>query len=334
MSTLKTPLFTDDGMFNYAGKRKRFDYVRDVSDKSLLPENAEYDTFSLWRKPSAEDAPEDCILYTEVNGYLVCVGKTDKAAANDYAWLDVEKTFYGSTQKHNEFLRTATDEEQKSAWERDRAYIAEHDKIGNYDAELAYDICAMLTNARAQYLKARETDGAESWPNFIGALQENDLENCRRLMLIYRNRRDAEEAQRRKEAREKEAKRQKQLKWEHKKKLEEIEDRMIETTFGKRRVENVVLTHRTDTVLVELCERNGITLAPSTKAWMNNKLSAATFEKGECVGIHWAKQKGQKRSTAVDTAFEKLDELILRIKQSREMKQEEVVRESESESAC
>lgn len=169
---LMTPLFYRD-MFNREGRKMRAALEREISNRA--------ETYRIWRcagkaqaeYPQAEN--DKYLLYVELNGYLAPLRMTDRNLIDNCGFLAVVEKLYGDAHNRAQHINAVQEsgghEAVSAALSEERREII---RSGSDPARQADYIQKMLANHAKTYLEAKENSGI-TFPDFIGALLENDL---------------------------------------------------------------------------------------------------------------------------------------------------------------
>ena len=175
---LMLPLFCN-GMFNCGGRRIRAVHLYDVSDGEHR--------YRLWTKAGTPDIDyprgesDRYLLYVEIHGYLAPLGMTEYFLTEHCGYLPAMRELYGGA----EHRRTYFDSLQKSAIEEavaiERSVIYH---LGKESPRQADYIHGILNEHLMRYTASKESEG-KTFPDYIGALMADELDQCMQLSSIY-----------------------------------------------------------------------------------------------------------------------------------------------------
>lgn len=175
---LMMPLFCN-GMFNCGGRRIRAVHLYDVSDGEHR--------YRLWTKAGTPDIDyprgesDRYLLYVEIHGYLAPLGMTEYFLTEHCGYLPAMRELYGGA----EHRRTYFDSLQKSAIEEavaiERSVIYH---LGKESPRQADYIHGILNEHLMRYTASKESEG-KTFPDYIGALMADELDQCMQLSSIY-----------------------------------------------------------------------------------------------------------------------------------------------------
>lgn len=184
---LMMPLFCN-GMFNCGGRRIRAVHLYDVSDGEHR--------YRLWTKAGTPDIDyprvesDRYLLYVEIHGYLAPLGMTEYFLTEHCGYLPAMRELYGGA----EHRRTYFDSLQKSAIEEAVAIertVIYH--LGKESPRQADYIHGILNEHLMRYTASKESEG-KTFPDYIGALMADELDQCIQLAKIYLEREQKEDA--------------------------------------------------------------------------------------------------------------------------------------------
>lgn len=182
---LMMPLFYN-GMFNRDGHRIRAIHNYDVS-------NGEH-SYRLWTQAGTPDMDyprnesDRYLLYVEICGYLVPLGVTEYHMVEHCGYLPAMYELYGGAENRKAYL----DKLQKSAVEK--ALATERTVIyhlGKESPRQANYIRGVLNEHFMRYTASKESKG-KTFPDYVGALMADELDQCIQLAEIYQTRKKQE----------------------------------------------------------------------------------------------------------------------------------------------
>lgn len=300
MSNLMMPLFYD-GMFNRQGRRMRSVFVRSVSDGEH--------SFNLWISAGepdndyAHDDRDKYYLYVEVNGYIVPVKLTEYKLIERCGYSSAMRELYGTDENREKSwasIRESKDwyELCKAAHEKEWAAIELH---GTKEAEQAALIHKILEAEKSIYLESKE-NGGQTFPSFIGAVCENDIENCCKLMAVYKEKREKEDAEKRRLKAEEDAAYCKEKNDLYEKQIADA----VSVLKNGGTIDNVEVCfyhskyNATKKAIVNaLMDKYGVSVPVRTKGWIADKLKQVIVCDGKCNHVRFMKGKGCQCSQSV-----------------------------------
>lgn len=285
---MATPVF-HDGMFNRSGKRMRVKFVKTVSCDS-----GSYDLYISGSKTPENDYPmsddDKYYLYVMLSGWLIPLNMTEcylrKHAVRKAATIQMygdemaRAAFYGNLRKDRSFAESEplVNEQLK----KEEALEKELEKDDRYMAEA---IKLELDRHVQNYVACKNGNG--TFPDFIGAVIMNEVDNCTRLSEI-RKRKNAEEQEiRKKEAEEAARKQHEEEAARMKAELESAEDIMVNggvITDGK--------------IICKLAEKYGVSIPLRTKGWILNSFAQCKIS-GSSISVRYWKTKNGNGSTKI-----------------------------------
>lgn len=304
---LLPPLFCD-GSFNRAGRKMRAVFEREVSNGKQ--------TYRIWRRagkpnlkyPRAEN--DKYILHVELNGYLAALGLTDFALIDSCGFRAATAELYGGEEKRESYfdaLRESGDEDAvRAAIAKEQAEIT---RLGGDLVRQADYIGKMLAEHTRFYLKAKENGGA-TFPDFVGALLENDLEKCMELSAVYKEKCRQERAARAaRSAEEEQAYCQKRNT-----EAEQAVSKAVQILQNGGLLENETVTFYQDryhsstySIVNHLMRMYQINVPLRTQGWINERLVSVTIRNGRCERQRFMRSK---KGHGSQKFFQCMDDLI------------------------
>lgn len=290
-SVLLKPVFTDNGMFNTINKRKRYVLV------SVAGEYEIYRKDGLPDKDYPHDENDKYYLYVRFEDWAISLGTTKSYMTKRIGFDTILKDRYNGDRmnRNKAFVEAKTKGKNKE-------FLAEEDevvsRIGSEPVNIAKWIHDYLEECCNNY---NYTKQFSKFPDFIGAILLNKLDEAIELKNTYNINRakKMEEAERKAKEAEMKAK-------------TEYEAKLKETTSSIKAGDNIVVDAET---IFELLNRYNIKVHGRTLGWLKEHLSSVTFEKGIVVK---ASAKILKRSNPSRKFFVYLDELAEAIKKETE----------------
>lgn len=309
---LMKPLFYD-GMFNHSGRKMRSIFLKEISNGT--------DTYRLWRRSGTPDVKyphnekDKYILHVELNGYLVSLQMSEFGLIECSGHAPaIESLYGGAEQRHKYFseLRSGTSQDiGKSA----EAIRREDEMILQFGSDPAYQanyIRAQLDSHIEMYKQAKE-NGGKTFPDFIGALLLDDIPACLELRINYGDVLREKEEARRAQQRAEDIAAVKNGKLEAEKMVSAALDIIRHGGILKNeRIKIYTLTADSYTVadyaLVNyLMRQYKVDASLRTQGWVNNMMTDAAIEDGQCVSVRFLHSKRGKGSQKV---FDCMDALI------------------------
>lgn len=295
-SKLMTPLFYK-GSFNQEGHKMRAVFEREISNGTQ--------TYRLWRsagKPNLEypRAENDkYILYVEINGYLATLGITDYTLADICGFELAAQKLYGGKERRGAWIDSLR---ESGGYDAVSAAVAverkEIELCGGEPARQTEYIQNLLYGHANTYLKAKE-NGGQSFPDFIGALVMNDLDQCMILSAVYRAKQQTEAIARRAhiaeeekvycEAQNKEAERVISAAIQIIREGGELENRTVKFYQSK-------YVFSTYSIINYLMRQYQVDVPLRTQGWINKKLCSATIKDGKCERLQYRRAKNGRCS--------------------------------------
>lgn len=306
-SKLMTPLFYE-GNFNREGRRMRAVLEKEISDGAQ--------TYRLWRAagkpdldyPRAEN--DKYILHVEINGYLAPLGMTDFRLTGSCGYEPAARELYGGEENRgawidalresggNEAVSAAVAEEQK-----------EIERYGGDPIRQTKYIQKLLADHVSTYLKAQE-NGGQTFPDFMGALVMDSLDQCVELSAVYRAKRQAEAAE---EQARVEAEEKAYCEAQNKAAEQMVSDAVQIIRDGGVLKNDTIRLYRNRysassySIVTYLMRLHHVEVPLRTQGWINDKLVNATIEKGSCIQVQYLRSKGARCSQKF---FECMEALI------------------------
>ena len=307
---LKTPFFYK-GQFNHKGHRMRSLPVREVSNGA--------DTFQLWRHDGAPDHSyprtenDAYILYTDLGGYLMPLGMTEYELINRCGYAPAIEMIYGGEEQRNAYIsQLRIDGMQDTFPKALEREDAETLRLGSDPSRQADFIKSLINSHVEAYLTAKE-NGGQTFPDFIGALALDELDNCKKLKAVYQAKREAERAIRKQKIRNEEIALVEQKNAEAEQKVAEAISILQHGGILKNNpIQLYTLTDdsykvSTYSLVNYLLRRFDIETPLRTQGWINRCLQEAAISNGRCSSYRYQQAKNAKGSS---TIFDCLAQLI------------------------
>lgn len=311
---LMTPLF-HNGNFNREGVKMRVELWREVSNGT--------DTYRIWKSagkpevtyPNAEN--DTHYLRVERNGYLAPLGRTEFRLINDCGFLAACRKLYSSYDNRKEYIQNARAESEQALTDLLEKENEEIQRLGTSPECQADFIKEWLGEMVERYLKSK-TNGGESPPDFIGALELNELEQCKELSAAYKKNYEC----RQRELREKERQERERHGLEQNAKSEalvlEAEKQLVEGGAIPNAVVTFYQSDRGSTrtsLFCHLMKKHGINVPLRTLGWINNNLTGVTVYAGGMLQVTY-QRPAKSRSKGSERAYQCLRELIDAVEKS------------------
>lgn len=316
MPTLKTPLFIGQN-FNEAGKKKRFVFVKEISDGKQ--------SFSLWHsagKPEFPYAPTNgrYCLYAEINGYLIPLRLSEEKLICNAGYPFATERLFGNTSKKQEFYniirsfpdnivgREACNVEEQMILFYGRKEINQVAYLNEY---LGFHI--------QKFRDAKESDG-KTFPDFIGACVLNELSLCCKLRDTYMAYKAVEKQadyEIKKAASEEIVKKgNEQIKIQIDKTMDCLRSGNVNfieiPKIDVYKMDGVFYYKQRISALIYLFQQFGIDIPPRTKNWIEERLIGISVESFRCVSMRYNRAK--KTEHGSQAAFKYINQLINDIK--------------------
>jgi len=286
---LVKPLFID-GNFNREGKRIRAKHVKDVSCEGA--------TYSLWISAGSgeNDYPrgenDTHYLYALVGEYLVPCGITEWKLEESAGYGRMVNDWYGSNDAREDYY---DDLRKGDGWHTNDAtitarlkaeeeYIQAHKNDERAQAEL---LKANAEHSIARYIEARDNGG--KYLDFIGAAFLGEIEQCEKLAVVFRAKREEERRQKAKEWDER--KRQEDAEQERKEQAAIVEAEGILRNGGKITGGDMI---------VKLADKYGINIPIRTRGWILNTLAECTIDGNVVLYRYWKRKAGRGSEKVYD----------------------------------
>lgn len=288
---LMPPLFID-GSFNRDGRKMRAVFEKEVSNGK--------ETYRIWRragKPNLEYPRADndkYILHVEINGYLVHMGLTEFDLIDNCGFQAAAEELYGGKKNRGNYfdaLRESGDEDAvRVAIAKEHVEVIRH---GGDPVRQTNYIRKMLMEHTRFYLEAKENGGA-TFPDFVGALLENDLAKCMELSTVYKEKCRRERAARTARAAEEEQ----AYCQERNSEAEQAISKAVQILQKGGVLEYETVTfyqgryHSSSYSIVNhLMRMYQINVPLRTQGWINEQLISATIKDGRCAQQRFFRSK-------------------------------------------
>lgn len=309
---LMKPLFYD-GLFNRSGRKMRVMFVKEISNET--------DTYRLWRRSGAPDIeyPSDekdvYILYVELNGYLVSLRMTEFRLIGFSGRTPAIESLYGGTEQRQKYFSELRNGTSQGLSKSAEAISREDEMILQFGSDpvcQANYIRAQLDSHIEMYKQAKE-NGGKTFPDFIGALLLDDIPSCLELRTSYEDVLREKEEARRAQQRAEDTAAVENGKLEAEKMVSAALDVIKHGGILKNeRIKIYTLTPDSYTVaeyaLVNyLMRQYKVDASLRTQGWVNNMMTDAAIEDGQCISVRFLHSKRGKGSQKI---FDCMDALI------------------------